>query len=420
MRIVFASIGSLGDLHPILALATAARERGHVAIIAAPEVYTDYVARFGFAYRRLRPDFKTETMIEIFAHPRQGVELLMGEKIFPFVRDTYEDLRSAVQDADFLVTGELVYLAPLVAATLRLPWANAILSPSSFLSVCDPCVLAICPEIYHLRHLGPWANRLLYRFGRWKATRWSAPLAALQRELEIPSTGNPVFEGKYSPHLVLTMFPEWFSKPQPDWPAVSVQTGFPYFTQPSEAETTQKIEAFLAAGEPPIVFTLGSTAVHLARDFYQVAADTVLKLGRRAVLLIGKNTPPKAPADQVLSVSYAPLGPLFRGAAVVVHHGGIGTCGEVLQAGVPALIIPFAFDQPDNAERLRQLGLAYVLGRHHISGPALFHQLQPLLADTAMRERTREAAQRIKPAEDLTRAIEAIERIVARDSRDAP
>lgn len=413
MRIVFASIGSLGDLHPALALATAARERGHTPIIAAPEVYTDYIARLGFEYRRLRPDFKTDTMIEIFSHPRRGAEMLMSEKIFPFVRDTYEDLLAAAHDADFIVTGELVYVVPLVAAKLNLPWANAILSPTSFLSVCDPCVLAICPEIYHLRHLGTWVNRLLYQFGRWKAARWSAPLAALHHELGVPSKGNAVFEGKYSPNLVLTMFPAWFSKPQPDWPATSVQTGFPYFTQPSEAEITRKIEAFLAAGEPPIVFTLGSTAVHLAKDFYQIAAETAQKLGRRAVLLIGKNTPPEAPADQVLCVSYAPLGLLFSGAAIVVHHGGIGTCAEVLQAGAPALIIPFAFDQPDNAERLKQLGLAQVLGRNHISGPALFHKLQAILADPAMSQRAREAAQRINPTEDLAHAIEAIERTVA-------
>lgn len=413
MRIVFASIGSLGDLHPALALATAARERGHTPIIAAPEVYTDYVARLGFEYRCLRPDFKTETMVEIFSHPRRGPELLMREKIFPFVRDTYEDLLAAAYDADFIVTGELVYVVPLVASKLGLPWANAILSPTSFLSVCDPCVLAICPEIYPLRHLGPWPNRVLYQYGRWKTSRWSAPLIALHTELGLPSKANVVFEGKYSPHLVLTMFPDWFSKPQPDWPDAVMQTGFPYFTQPSEAEITRKIEAFLATGEPPIVFTLGSTAVHLAKDFYQIAAETAQKLGRRAVLLIGKNSPPAAPTDQVLCVSYAPLGLLFAGAAIVVHHGGIGTCAEVLQAGAPALIIPFAFDQPDNAERLRQLGLAQVLDRNRISGAALFRKLQAILDDPAMSQRAREAAQRIKPAKDLTQAIEAVERTVA-------
>jgi len=147
MRIVFASLGSLGDLHPLLALARAAGERGHETVIAASKDYRAYVGSLGFEFQPIRPDFTFDTaLVGHLFHPRRGPERLMREQVFPSVRETYADLLAAARGADFLVVGELLYVAPLVAAKLGIPWANAILAPTSFLSACDPCVQDICDE----------------------------------------------------------------------------------------------------------------------------------------------------------------------------------------------------------------------------------------------------------------------------------
>jgi UDP:flavonoid glycosyltransferase YjiC (YdhE family) len=348
-------------------------------------------------------------MISIFSDPRRGAARLMGEILFPAVRDTYADLLAAVQGADFLVAGELVYAAPLVAATLGLPWANATLSPQSFLSTYDACVLTQLPQIYPLRHLGRWPYRLLFRLFRSRASAWAAPLLALQRELGIPASANLLFEGKFSPHLVLALFPSALAAPQPDWPQALVQTGFPYLDQQPNPKTAKEIATFLAAGEAPIVFTLGSTVVYLAKDFYQIAAEVAQKLGRRAILLLGKNPRPSAPADQILCIDYAPHGLVFPGAVAIVHHGGVGSCAEVIRAGRPALIIPFGFDQPDNAQRLRRLGVSRILQSNHISRDTLLQNLRALLADTAMRDRSLAVSRRIDPTRDMRASVAAIE-----------
>lgn len=415
MRIVFASLGSLGDLHPILALASASRERGHAPVIAASETYRGYVDSLGFEFRRIRPDFEPDPVVlEQLFHPRHGPKHLMCEEVFPRVRETYEDLLEACRGAGFLVVGELLYVAPLVAAKIGIPWSNVILAPTSFLSACDPCVLAPVPMLHGLRHLGTWPHRLIFALGRVVTSRWSAPLRAFRRELGFSAGPSPVFDGKHSPDLVLAMFPSFLAAPQPDWPPNVVQTGFPFFQQPTRPDAMEKLSVFLASGAPPLVFTLGSSVVHIAENFYQSAAEAARLLGRRAILLAGKNPLPAVLPAGVLAIDYAPLESVLPHAAAVIHQGGIGTCAEALRAGIPSLVIPFGFDQPDNGERLRRLGAGAVLRRGRFSLESLVVSLRGLLEDRSISERAREFSGRIHPAEALSDSLGAIERAGAR------
>jgi rhamnosyltransferase subunit B len=417
MRIVFASLGSLGDLHPILALAAASRERGHVPVVAASETYRDYIASAGFEFCAIRPDFEPDpALLDHLFHPRLGPERLLCEQVFPRVRETYADLIVAAHGADFLVVGELLYVAPLVAARLDIPWANVILAPMSFLSAQDPSVLAPAPALHGLRHLGDWPHRIIFALGRFVTSRWSRPLRAFRRELGFPAGPSPVFDAKHSPLLVLAMFPEFLAKPQRDWPASVVQTGFPFFSQPCRAAAEEKIRPFLASGSAPIVFTLGSSVVHIARNFYVAAAEAVGILGRRAILLVGKNPPPPGLSDSILALDYAPLALALAHAAAVVHQGGVGTCAESLRAGIPSLVIPFGFDQPDNADRLRRLGVAEVLHRGRISRDALVASLRAVLENSEMTSRAREFSRQIHPEADMAKSLDAIERVAGMDS----
>lgn len=414
MRIVFASLGSLGDLHPLLALARAAEEKGHAAVVAASEGYREYVESQGFEFRAIRPEFEFEPgLVGRLFHPRRGPERLMREQIFPNVRKTYADLVVATEGADLLLVGELLYVAPLVAAKRGIPWANAILAPTSFLSACDPCVLAPAPKLYALRRLGRWPYRLIFALGRVVTRRWSAPLGAFRRELGFSEGPSPVFDAKHSPLLTLALFPEFLAAPQEDWPARAVQTGFPFFSQSVRLGAAERLERFLANGDAPVVFTLGSSVVRIARDFYECAAEAARRLGCRAILLTGGNSAPTGLPETILTLDYVPLDRVLPHAAAMVHQGGIGTCAEALRWGVPSLVIPFGFDQPDNAERLRRLGVAGVLPRRRFSLRRLTAELGLVLASKEMRARAKEFAGRIEPERDLEDSIRALEKLGA-------
>lgn len=410
MCVVLATLGSFGDLYPMLSMGLALRARGHVPVIAAPAVYRARVAALGLDFHALRPDFPPDVLMEIFGDPVHGGRRLFRDTVFPSVRETYADLLAATEGADALIAGEVVHAARLVAARRALPWANAMLAPSTMMSALDPSVLTWFPAAYHLRHLGAWPQRLLFRFMRRQITPWAAPLLELQRELGIGGE-DILFADKFSPDLVLALFPRAFGAPQRDWPAATVQTGFPFFAQEPSPDIAARVAAFLAAGPPPVVFTLGTTVVHLAHDFYQVAADAARALGRRAILLLGDNPAPTAPADEVLALPYAPHSLLFPHAEAVVQHGGVGGCAEALRAGVPVLTIPFAFDQPDNAARMQRMGVGAVLPRQKVNRTTLEHSLRAVLEDKTMAAHAKALARDMDPDADMARTIDAIERL---------
>jgi UDP:flavonoid glycosyltransferase YjiC (YdhE family) len=412
MRIVFASLGSLGDLHPLLAVARAAQERGHVAVIAASGVYRDYIGGLGFEFRRIRPDFPHDPkLLDHLFHPQFGPERLMTEQVFPMVRETYADLMEATKDANFLVVGELLYVAPMVAERQGIRWANAVLAPTSFLSACDPCVLAPTPWLYPLRKLGPWTHKVIFWFGRIVTKRWSTPLREFRREQGFDPGPSPVFDGKHSPWLVLALFPKALAALQPDWPARTSQTGFPFFRQNAAPEQLAKLDAFLDAGAPPVVFTLGSSVVHFSPTFYDMAIDTIENLGMRAVLLTGSTFPSRSLPPSILQFDYLPLEAILPRASAVVHQGGIGTCAESLRAGIPSVIVPFGFDQPDNAERLRRLGVASVICRADVSVASMVSALRHVLSTDTHTSRARELKSAIDPKSEMTKTLDAIERV---------
>jgi rhamnosyltransferase subunit B len=117
-RIILATLGSLGDLHPIIALALELRRRGHEAVVATSECYREKIHGLDLDFHPLRPDLLTSdaTLIaEVMDGPR-GSERLFRKHLFPVVRAMYADLVTAVAGADLLIASELVFAAPIVAA----------------------------------------------------------------------------------------------------------------------------------------------------------------------------------------------------------------------------------------------------------------------------------------------------------------
>ena len=233
----------------------------------------------------------------------------------------------------------------------------------------------------------------MFRIPRAMVRRWEQPLREFRAELGLPPTDAIAqFEGQFSPRLNLALFSPVLAAPQTDWPANTLVCGFPrYDGAPLDARTHAELEAFLAAGEPPIVFGLGSSAVMVAGDFWHAAIEAAGGLGQRAILLTGKPPEDLGPLPRdVKAFQYLPYSAVFPRAAAIVHQGGIGTLAQALAAGRPQLIVPVAFDQPDNARRTAALGVARSLPFRKATAAAMARELSALLAapDCASRAAT--------------------------------
>jgi rhamnosyltransferase subunit B len=413
-RILFATVGSLGDLHPCLALALELQRRGHRATIASIEYYRLKVEGFGIGFLPLRPDMDPTDgeMIRQCEDLKRGPEILFRKIVLPHLRETYQDLLEAAAGADLMVAGELNYAAPLVAEKIGLRWVSAILSPASFFSAHDPSVIVNVPWLIHVRKAGWRAYRAVFNLGRLGTRHWWDPVRQLRRDEGLRPDCDPLFRDKFSPDLVLALFSPFLAQHQPDWPSQTVQPGFVFFDQHrSDPAGDRKLEEFLAVSDPPIIFTQGSTAVHAPGDFYEVSAEAARRLGRRA-LLVGAEVAPGAPSSRIVAVPYARYSRIFRGAAINVHQGGSGTTGQALYAGRPQLIVPFGWDQPDNATRVERLGAGIHLPRSAYSVSSATAALERLLAEKRFSERAAQVGAQIQAEDGLGAACEAIEALL--------
>jgi rhamnosyltransferase subunit B len=426
-RVILTTFGSLGDLHPLIAIGQELRLRGHTVWFCASASYRPRIESLGFEFQVLRPDITAENpamahLIKEMMDPIKGVERFLRGYVFPELRATYDDLMRGIASnggADLLVSGEHVYPASLVVEKTGIRWASYTTSPFAFFSAYDPPVLPACPKFsLFLRSLGPAVNKLAIGLVKFISGTWCGPVRRLRSELGLRPGKDPLFEDRHSPQLVLAIFSPTLADPQPDWPPNTIITGYPFYDGTiQESSLPPDLVKFLAAGESPIVFTLGSAVVLDPGNFYQESVEAARLLKRRAVLLVGQNLPPAPLPEGVVAFGYVRFSELFGRSAAVVHHGGIGTTGQALRAGCPMLVMPYSFDQPDNGARMVRLGAGRTISRKHYSAKRVARELRKLLTDPAYALAAAKISQRIQEERGTEVACNALERLLVTDNR---
>jgi len=421
-RIVISTFGSFGDIHPYVAIALELKARGHAPVIATSEIYREKMDAIGIELQPIPPDMpsydqpdKVAELIEGAMDAREGGERVM-DMLLPYLRDIYDDLDAAVAGADLLLTHPLPLVGPMVAQLRKIPWVSSVLAPASFLSVYDPIVPPQWPWLYHLMRLSPWVGRGVMALATKKLDRIMQPVFELRAELGLPRGEQPVFGGQHSPTKVLALFSKLLAKPQPDWPGHTVVTGFPFYDRRDyfgETGTSPDVLRFLDEGPPPIVFTLGSSAVWVARDFYRDSIAAAQALGRRALLLVGppRNMPATLP-DGVAAFEYAPYSEVLPRACAIVHQGGVGTTGQGMRSGKPVLILPHAHDQFDNAARVVRLGCGRVLARPRYNVESAIRELRALLDNPTYAESAAMVGETVREEQGARVAADEIEEVL--------
>lgn len=425
--IVFAVWGSLGDLHPFIAVALKLKQQGYDPVIASVSEYRAKVTAEGIRFHTVRPAFAEleralgaqlpELTRQVIARP----DLLYRRLVFPFLRQSYEDMMDATRDAHVLVTGSVCIAARLAAEQRGIAWIGAVLQPMMFVSAYDPP--ALIPGAWLgalLNGVGPGAAAVVLRALKRLISRVAAPVHELRREIGLgASRQDPLLDGQFSPAGALAMYSPLLGAVQPDYPRPTALTGFAFYDSERGGECALEpaLQSFLAAGPPPIVFTLGSSMVRNPGDFYRDSLQAARQLERRAVLLVGESWGRPIDTggrDDVLVCAYAAYSRLFPHAAAIVHQGGVGTLAQALRAGRPQLIIPFCCDQADNAARAVRLGIARTLRRSRYRAASACDQLSALLADRAGAERALDIGERVALEDGASEAARVLgERIQA-------
>ncbi len=371
-KIVLTSIGSLGDLHPFIAIGLALKARGFAVVLAVPADHVGKVDAAGLTGVAIVGGF--DALTETLGLPADQVArrimadqtYLMDRILMPWLADSTTALDDAMEGAVALIASLFVFAAPIVAEARGVPLINVLLQPMATFSAYAP---PTTPDFRMMAHaptgpIGRAWNRSMYRLMRGVLRhRYGRHVDAVREPRGLPRSRQALLlETPAKSDLTLCCYSPAIAPRQPDLPAIARVTGFAIFDSDSGAPETldPALEAFLVAGPPPLVFTLGSFAIFAPGDFYATAAATAGALGLRAVLLTGSDDQAAA-SEHVHVCRYAPHSLLFPRACAIVHHGGAGSTGQALRAGKPQLVVPHMGDQYDNGHRIQLIGVGKTL-----------------------------------------------------------
>lgn len=413
---VLITAGTAGDMYPFMSLARALQQLGRKATVMGPAFHAGMVRQAGLPFVELGTDadyLKVVNNPDIW-HPSKGLRTLLEN-----YSEQLGQIRSALaalaaQEPCIVIAHPLAMPAAAIVRenTPDMKLVAVYLAPSNLRTCHDP--LTIGP----LR-VPPWVP-MAWRGALWRLIedKMIDPAAVPQVNAARLAAGlapitSFIAHLASAPDLSVALFPSWFAPPCPDWPQPLRMGDFQLFDPSAGQALPGELTDFLAQGEKPIVFTPGTGHVHAAA-YFQSAMKAVTRMGRRAIFLTRcREQIPAVLPETILWQPYVALANLLPQAAALVHHGGIGTTAEALRAGVPQLVVPFAWDQFDNGARVAALGVGSVLPASRLSTRALARKLHNILSSSAMHAQCRAVAAHFKHSDGAARLCREIENALA-------
>jgi rhamnosyltransferase subunit B len=396
-EILIVTVGSFGDLLPFLTIGKALSSRGYSVTIGTNSEYELHVRRRGFDFA---PIFVSEGSDGTVDDPR----FWDAERAWPFVwerilepalRPTYELVVATARRTSCLVIGSwMAFGARLAQERHGIPLISAYLAPQPLNAGSATRERSALTEgVLQDAVLGPALN-------------------AYRAELGLPPIDDICGHWMHSPRGGLALFPEWFCAPQPCWPRQVLTTGFPVFDGAMMAVPHQRLKDFQAAGPPPLLFTPG-TGMRQAAGFFRQSLEACASLGLRAILLTPhRDQVPVSLPPWALHLDYVPMHLALSRAALVVYHGGIGTCAQTIRSGSAHVVVPMAFDQFDNARRVEGLGLGFSLPMNQYCKQSAARLLARVLESTEIKQRSTEFAQKFSNDNPVETICDLIDRWV--------
>jgi UDP:flavonoid glycosyltransferase YjiC (YdhE family) len=396
MRILLVTAGSAGNTLPFVGLGAALRARGHDVTLIASGAGTDTARRNGLGFVELDdPEVRAAASADTANVRDRAFLRSLGPHAVRHMKRVYRLIAERhVPGETVVVSQPWLFGARIAQEKLGVPLATVHLQPVLFGSALD--------RSGRSRWVPRWAVRVMNAVVE-RAVDWglAGAIDSFREELGLRAGCRPVLRWWRSPELVIGFFPAWFTAPQPDWPPHTVLGGFPLSDTPGTAPA--ELEDFLDAGEPPLVFSQ-AWLVKDAHPYFETAVEIAQRLGQRAVLLTPhpQQLPAALPAG-VRHFGFVPLSALLPRSAAVIHHGGMGTLGHALAAGLPQVTVPVALDQFDNSRRLHRLGVSVNLRAAEYRPERVARLVRGLLE-------SREVAQRCRLFAALQRAERSFEK----------
>jgi rhamnosyltransferase subunit B len=415
-RVLILTAGSHGDVFPFVGLGRALQARGaRVGMLVNP-YYAPEVRSARLEMIELGERLGTSQIIRQYGlmHPAFGAFRAL-KLFFQHAPEATKYLRAAIRDfqPDVVLAHHVCIGAHGVAQEAGIPCALGALSPSVWFSDDDPI-----PSLQQSHGaFGRFVARMLEKpVKSFALPRIDAAVNKARQKSGLPPRDDAFRAEWRGGDVALGLWSPRFRAPQQDDPRGAATLGFVSYDGAVGTPDPAGLEKFLAAGDPPILFTLGTTAVHVPGDFYRSAIAACRALRKRAILLAGQHAAElDRPEDGVKAFGYVPLSKVAPRCAATVVHGGIGTTAQALRAGTPTLVVPFAHDQFNNGVRVAALGVGDAIPATRLSTRRLTAALSRLLSNPATGREAASLGTLLRGEDGAANAAAAVLALVKRD-----
>ncbi|MBI5667528.1 MAG: glycosyltransferase family 1 protein [Chloroflexi bacterium] len=413
MRIVILVIGTRGDVQPSVALGKGFRRAGYDVRLVAPQRFESLVTDNGLEFAALPGDpvALIGGLVDKAGHDPIRTMRVMLDYALPIAVDVMRCAREACQDADAIFTSFFTTIfGHEIARERNVPDFSAQIFPTF-----TPTRYVPNPGLPQWR-LGGVYNRLTHTLliqAFWLANRYGFRRIRRRAPDVLPDIHWPFRPSDRPRTPTLYGFSRHVLAP-PDWQDSIYVTGYWFLDTPADWQPPPELARFLAAGPPPVSIGFGSIVTTDIERLTRAVVDALAQAGQRGILLggwagLGQQELP----GTMLRLDEAPHDWLFPRLAAVVHHGGAGTTGAALRAGMPNVIVPFTADQPFWGRRVQALGVGPApIWQHRLTAERLASALRTALDDPAMRQRAAALGEKIRDEDGLSTAVRVFERVM--------
>jgi sterol 3beta-glucosyltransferase len=415
MKISLLTIGAMGDTQPFVALAVRLKSQGHSVRLAARPDFASLAASYGIEFAPLGNPYKSVMRDQEVAAAigsgnllkvlKQGSDRKQRQAFFERL-DT--DTRKAVEGAEAIIYKSSWIPFYSYAEKLRVPCAGAMLMPLTRTRSFPSFLLGGGKDRGRVINSALWriTEQFVWQVARKYDTKVRTELLGLP---PLPFFGPVKLQETRRMPLLYAYSSAVLPRPT-DWPARAHVTGYWFADPPVGWAPPPELAAFLGAGLPPVYVGFGSMTGGDPEGTLTMVLKALELSNQRGVLLsgwAGLGEGRKLP-EYAFVVQSVPHSWLFPRVAAVVHHGGAGTTGAGLRAGVPSVLTPFLADQPSWARRVDELGVGpRPIPFRELTAERLAHAIRQATSDKAMRERAAGIGERIRSEDGLEAATEA-------------
>jgi rhamnosyltransferase subunit B len=409
MKVIIYALGTSGDINPMVGIGKLMKDRGYSVILLTSNYFKELIEASGF-------EFVSVGTEEEYLRGNQPSAWEVKNAADNFIYYHAPAFLPAYQYIEQLQQKENVVLLSIgeqngaVTAAIKhgIPYIKFAVSPNLIFSAEKPPA-PLCWQLP--KKIPKFIQRIIVKYVDKKSMKLffqhpeAKPYVELRKKLGCPVT----YDRKSNAELLIGLFPEWFGMRAKDWPKDMKLVGFP-LSDPANKDARLVFDSILEEIGSPIVFTTG-TGVSEAEDVFKEGRK-ICELLNLPGLFVGSNGSKSVLSDSALCrhIDYIDFEYALPKCRAIVHHGGIGTLSQAVRAGIPQLIRPIKYDQPDNANRLHQLGLGTFVFPNHFKAEAVAPILKAMIDAASQNKALAIYSTDIKRSNAIEKACDLIEK----------